>query len=151
MDNKKTLWVVLGIIVVVGIIWAVVSYNNSQNAALVGNTTTTPTPAPTPVATTPSANGNPAYDAALLKYGKNRIQFQENCQALPVAGVFKNGTTIMLDNRASVSHAIKFDSKTYTLGAYDFTTVTLSSSVLPHKIAVDCDKSQNVTTITIEK
>lgn len=149
MDNKKTLWVVLGLVVLVALIWWAVSYNNSRNAGPVDNTGTTPTPTPTPSATTPSAS-NASYNAALLKYGPNRIQFKEDCQALPNKMVLKSGTTIMLDNRASVSHTVKVD-KSYSIPAFGFTTATLSGSVLPLTILVDCGASQNVATITVEK
>lgn len=152
MDNKKTLWVVLGLVVLVGVIWAIVMVSNSNQAQPVidtNTTTKTRTTTPTPAATVPSSS-NLSYNAALLKYGTNRIQFQPDCQAVPDNMVFKNGVTIMLDNRAAVSRVVKLD-KSYTLGAYSFTTATLSSSQLPHKILVDCGKSQNVATITVEK
>ncbi|MDO8669046.1 MAG: hypothetical protein Q7K65_02000 [Candidatus Buchananbacteria bacterium] len=155
MDNKKMVWVALGLVVLAGLVWWLVSSNKSQDPTPVTNTDSTvntpaPTPTPPPVATAPKSN-NANYNADLIKYGTNRIQFQENCQSVPNNMVFKNGTAVMLDNRASIQHVVKIDSKSYTIGAYNYTTITLSNSKLPHTILVDCDKSQNVATILLEK
>jgi hypothetical protein len=147
--NNKNLWIVLGLVALVIIIWAVVMSSNSYNQPSSNTTYNMPAPAPSPVATAPSSS-SAAYTAALLKYGTNRIQFQQACQTVPNAMVVKSGTTIMLDNRASITHTVKLD-RTYVIRADGFTTTTLSGGTLPRKILVDCDKSQNVATITVEK
>jgi hypothetical protein len=149
MKNKR-LWVLLGVVVVVLMVfWIIQSRHHnstsSQNTSA-NSQTNTPTPQPTP----PPSN-NAAYNQALVTYTSRRIQFQQSCQAVPNVVVYKTGTTIMLDNRASISHTIKMDGVSYLIGAYNFRLVTLSNSKLPHMTLIDCDKSQNVATITIEK
>ena len=91
-----------------------------------------------------------AYTEALVKYKDARIQLEKNCQASPDKGTFKNGTNIMIDNRAPVSRTVKVGS-TFTIKAYGFKIVNLSSATLPATWYVDCDTSQNVATILIQK
>ena len=98
-----------------------------------------------------SATVDKTYGQLVNQYVGNRIQFADTCQASPNNMVFKNGTTIMLDNRANVARTIKFNSTAYYLGAYGYKLVTLSYSGLPKTILVDCGSSQNVATITVEK
>ena len=158
--KNKYLWIVGVLVILLAVVVFMVMKNQSaktNSTAYNTETTTSQTPTEdsamtkdTPV--TPAAKSNNiSYNDALKKYGTNRIQIQQSCQAVPNNVVYKNGTTIMLDNRASITHVIKIDSKTYTIKAYDYTTVKLSSSTLPHTVLMDCDKSQNVATILIQK
>jgi len=48
-----------------------------------------------------------AYDEALVKYKDTRIQINSGCQAFPNNVTYKNGTTIMIDNRSNVDHLVK--------------------------------------------
>lgn len=91
------------------------------------------------------------YDQAVTTYKDARIQFSQTCQASPMQPTFKNGTEIMLDNRSSEIKTLAFDSTTYTIPAYGFEIVTLSAMTLPHTVFVDCNTSQNVTSILIQK
>jgi hypothetical protein len=90
------------------------------------------------------------YGEALAIYKNSRIQFDTLCQASPNNFVYKNGTNIMIDNRSPVSRSIKVGS-VYNVEAYGFKIIQLSSIVLPTKWLVDCDNSQNVATITIQR
>jgi len=90
------------------------------------------------------------YAEALVKYKDTRIQLDQNCQATPNVMTFKNNTTIMIDNRSSMARTVKVDS-IYSIKGYDFKIVKLSSATLPFTWYVDCDKSQNVATILIQK
>ncbi|OGI67505.1 hypothetical protein A2823_02060 [Candidatus Nomurabacteria bacterium RIFCSPHIGHO2_01_FULL_41_91] len=91
-----------------------------------------------------------SYANALVKYKDARIQLEKTCQASPDKGTFKNGTNIMIDNRAPVARTVKVGS-VFPIKAYGFKIVNLSSSNLPATWYVDCDKSQNVATILIQK
>ncbi len=92
------------------------------------------------------------YQQALTKYGTARIQLDKNCQATPKASTFKNSANIMLDNRAPSARTIRFGSMgTFTIKAWGFKIVKLSSATLPNAMAVDCDSSQNVTVVTVQK
>jgi len=56
----------------------------------------------------------------------------------------------MIDNRAPVARTVKVGS-TFPIKAYGFKIVNLSSATLPATWYVDCDSSQNVATILIQK
>lgn len=91
-----------------------------------------------------------SYAQALEKYKDARIQLDQNCQATPNIMTFKNNTNIMIDNRASIARTVKVGS-TFSIKGYGFKIVKLSSTTLPATWYVDCDKSQNVATILIQK
>ena len=91
-----------------------------------------------------------SYGQALLKYGSTRIQFNTTCQATPNNVTYKNSTNIMIDNRSAVAHTVKVNS-VYTIPAYGFKIIKLSSAILPVQFLVDCDNSQNVATILLQK
>ena len=91
-----------------------------------------------------------SYQNALAKYKDVRIQLNANCQADPTQMTFKNGTEIMMDNRSPKDRTVKVGS-IYNIKAWGFKIVKLSSATLPATWLVDCDKSQNVATILIQK
>jgi len=90
------------------------------------------------------------YAEALAKYKDYRIQLDERCQASPNNVTYKNGASIMIDNRSPLTRTVKVGS-VYTIKGYGFKIVKLSSSALPAQWLVDCDKSQNVASILIQK
>jgi hypothetical protein len=91
-----------------------------------------------------------SYANALVKYKDTRIQLDKTCQATPNNVTYKNNTTIMVDNRAPVVRTVKIGS-TYSIKAYGFKIIKLSSTTLPMTWLMDCDKSQNVATILLQK
>jgi uncharacterized protein YxeA len=94
-----------------------------------------------------------SYQKALVLYKDKRIQFDKDksvCAATPNHATYKSGTTIMLDNRANEARTIKIGA-TYTVKAYGFKLVKLSSTKLPVTWLVDCDEHQNVATILLQK
>lgn len=162
-EKNKNMWMIAGIVlVVVAIIIFVVMQNNKDNDDLLenennivqeevvveenvaGELDTTPDK---DVATSPAASLS--YEQALIKYKDARLQLDKTCQASPDRMTFKNGTSIMLDNRAPVSRTVKVGS-TYTIKAYGFKIIKLSASTFPTNLLVDCDKSQNVATIIVQ-
>lgn len=85
-----------------------------------------------------------SYNDALKIYANKRIQFDENCVASPNFVTFKEGTKIMLDNRASKARPVYLDGQVYNLQAYGFKIITLTTSAaLPHTIMVDCGTGKN--------
>jgi len=90
------------------------------------------------------------YAQALAKYKDTRIQFNEMCQVIPKNVTYTNNSDIMIDNRASVDRTVKIDS-VYNIKSYSFKIIKLSSETLPMKWLVDCDQSQNVATVSIQK
>lgn len=91
-----------------------------------------------------------SYANALNTYKDRRIQLDEKCQASPTNMTFKNGTTIMIDNRSNTARKLNVNGA-YTVGAYDYITVKLTSNTLPKTILIDCGTSQNVATILLQK
>src|SRR5690606_21630321 len=55
-------------------------------------------------------NQKMSYEEALRVYSTRRIQFDGVCNPTPAMSTYKNGTEIMIDNRASVA-------RTLTLGS----------------------------------
>lgn len=105
--------------------------------------------------TAPSTNtGAPklSYDQAIKIYAGKRLQFDQNCVVNPTSATFKKGTVIMLDNRASVNRTISLGNLKYSVKAYDFALVTLTTTYpLPHTILVDCGTKQNAATINLQQ
>ncbi len=91
-----------------------------------------------------------SYAQALIKYKDARIQLDMDCRANPSNATYKNNSSIMIDNRSDKVRTIKVGS-TFSIKAYGFKIVNLSSATLPATWYVDCDSSQNVATILIQK
>lgn len=85
-----------------------------------------------------------SYTQAVEEYKDRRIQFDETCLVTPNFATFKEGTKIMLDNRANTSMTISLDSQKHILKAYDFKVIALGTpSRLPHTMMIDCGTGQN--------
>lgn len=98
------------------------------------------------------ATPKPSYSDAVNLYKDRRIQFNENCVALPTYATFKKGTTIMLDNRSGAAKSVMLDSTRYSIAPYDFALVTVTtSSPLPHTMLIDCNNGQNNARILIQQ
>lgn len=112
---------------------------------------TTTTKAPVTVGDKPVSL---SYQNALefYKEGK-RLQITGSdtfCQVTPNNVMYKNGTSIMIDNRSPLSHTIKIGT-TYTIEGYGFRIIKLSSTSLPATLVMDCDKQQNIAKILLQK
>lgn len=153
--KNKNLWI--GLVVVLFLVAGFFFWSmNKASAPVVENTApvaeVTPTEDTTPVGTSTSkpAAASISYANALLKYKNARLQLDPTCQASPDKMTFKNGASLMIDNRAPVTRTVKVGT-TFSIKAYSFKIIKLSSSTLPATWYVDCDKSQNVSTILIQK
>lgn len=156
--DKKIAWAVILILSIAAIVW-IVSCNNKNNPkkdALVEETssvvdTANEKPAvANPVSPAPVAS-KLSYSKALAKYGTNRIQFGDMCQATPANVTYKNGTAVMLDNRSSTARSINISGTVYRIAAYDYVVANMYSSSFPKTVLVDCGTQQNVATILIQK
>jgi hypothetical protein len=115
-----------------------------EDAEIVGELDTT---GDVEVATSPAVSLS--YAQALIDYKGARLQLDKTCQASPNNMTFKNGASMMLDNRSPVTRTVKVGS-TYTIKPYGFRIIKLSSSTVPVTYLVDCDQSQNVSTILLQ-
>jgi len=165
-NNNLWTWVIIILIIIVGsILWFLMKSNGSSYATNPNVPANTPVVAP---ATTPSAPPSAedttvgsidagtavslSYTDALVTYANARLQLDTNCQALasPAGLVFRNNSLLMVDNRAPVTRTIHLGS-VFTIKPYSFKIIKLYSAKLPATWLVDCDSSQNVATVLIEK
>ena len=151
--NKNTILVIIGLAVIVLVAMAVIKNNkkvvepvvvNDQAVEQVNEDVATGA-----VVIKPTKNSI-SYQQALIKYKDHRIQLGQDCQATPTKITYKNGTSIMIDNRSNTARTVKVGSS-YTIPAWSFKVVNLTSSTLPATWLVDCGKQQNVATILIQK
>jgi hypothetical protein len=113
------------------------------NEQVTGESTSTATSSGSQVKVPAPVEKKLTYEQALLIYADKRFQFDSLCQASPAQRVIKNNTEIMLDNRANVVRPIYVDGTRYSLAAYGFKIVKLSSNNLPHTTIIDCGTGKN--------
>ncbi len=150
-SNKKVIVELAVVLILVGFgLWTLNKNPSSPSDSNVNanQTVTEDTSSGSVNATNPTASIS--YQNALVQYKDARIQLDKNCQATPNNMTFKNGTNIMIDNRSEKIRTIKVGS-VFSIKPYGFKIVRLSSSTLPATWYVDCDKSQNVATLIIQK
>lgn len=127
---------------------------DSQNEAI-----TSPTPAPSSKVikrtTAKPAGGSSGqampYSQLVAEYADKRIQFDERCQAIPGNPTYKNGTSVMFDNRSGDARYIKIGDATYLFGGYDYKILTLSSPTLPKTLSMNCGAAINIGGILLQK
>ena len=143
MKNNKNALLFLGIMaVLIAVIFIFRGFSTTDEAATTDQSGVTET-------TKPAAK-IPTYNQALVLYKDKRIQLDTTCQASPNVLTFKNNTKIMIDNRSPKTRIVKVGS-TMNINPWGFKIVTLYSANLPATWYVDCDGSQNVATILIQK
>lgn len=154
-DNHKNLWLALGaaLVVLVLLFWWI--QKSPGGGFSFGGNSAEEEVVPTEDISEGSVNKTvPAaalsYQQALVKYKDARIQLDKTCQAIPNNVTYKNGASIMLDNRSGVARTVKLGS-TFSIKAWGFKIVKLSAATVPATWLMDCDKSQNVATVLIQK
>ena len=154
MSKDKKIFIELGVVLILVIFGFLLLTKNSA-PVVTDNTANNQQVIPTEDLSVGSINvGAPAasiaYADALIKYKDARLQLDVNCQASPDKMTFKNNALMMVDNRAPVARTVHLGA-VFPIKAYGFKIVKLSSTTLPVTWKVDCDSSQNVSTILIEK
>lgn len=147
------LWVV--IVVAALVVWGLWSFGGKGlfQPGTVTESELTPLSTPVPAAGqesvfTPSQIQN--YSDMVMQFGEKRIQFDERCQMTPADVTFKNGTTIMLDNRSGTAKTIRIGGQIYSFQPYGYRILTLSSPTLPNSLTISCDNSPNVGRILLQ-
>lgn len=158
MENKRLWYVVIAVAILV--VLAVLLRGTGEWSGSQSQSTATPTVSPSVSASaTPSVSPKttikpvPApssYGEAVKQYETRRIQFDMYCQANPVNNTYKNGTSIMLDNRSGDARIITVGGVQYRLDGYGWKIITLSSKTLPATLAVDCGAGRNVSKILLQ-
>lgn len=90
------------------------------------------------------------YNEAVAFFKDQRIQLGVDCQANPNMPAFKAGSSIMVDNRSGNTRTVKVGTM-YNIKPWDYVVVKLDVPSIPDTWYVDCDQSQNVATILIQK
>lgn len=151
--NKKVLaWVVVGILIVVGAILVFAK----KNTAPIDTSDMSQVVEPESIEDTTTGSQNVptapklSYGDAVVKYADRRIQLDKACQAHPNNVTYKNGTSIMIDNRSPQSVKVRLGG-TFTVSPYSFKIVKLGGTTFPTTYLLDCGISQNVATILVQK
>ena len=114
MKDKYYVYIGVGLLVVVLIIYGIYRhYNNTpQPVSITTTTTQTATTTPTPVPSV-TYGGKLSYGKAILTY-KNRFQFV-GCRGTPGVISVRAGSPVMLDNRSTTTATIKADGSTFII------------------------------------
>src|SRR3989344_2573050 len=117
----------------------------------------TSSPSSSPAAKAPAKKGVAASPAPARPYGDlvkeyegRRIQFDQRCQVVPNNATYKNGSSVMLDNRSSNPVTVKVGTTSYSLMGYGYQVINLSSTSLPKELAVSCGSAGNVGKILLQ-
>ena len=153
METKNTnVWIGVGVVLLIIIgLWYMKSTPDVMDQQLAGDesieSVEDTSPAGTDIVVPPASL---SYTQAMAKYKDVRIQLDKDCRPSRTNETYKNNTSVMIDNRSSEARTIKLGS-TFGIKAWGFRIVKLSSSNLPATWYLDCDGSQNVATILIQK
>lgn len=162
---KNILLILIFVTVVVVLLWGWPGFLNKKttNSNQVSTTTNqtnnsknqnkNQSVAPTNKSSISVASQSVSYTDAMNTYGASgrRIQFDQNCFANPTKINIKKGTYIMLDNRSDQVRPIYLDNAKYTLDAYSFKIVKITTTApLPHTMRVDCGTGKNNAQIVIQ-
>ena len=155
MNKRKSIWIIVFILAVVVAVLMLMN-KRDEYASIQPTTTPTPTPAITKtvskkMVTSGTAQQTQAYSEVVKQYVGRQIQFDVNCQAIPTQTTFKNGTAVMFDNRSGDARTIKIGDVSYSFSGYGYKILTLSSSVLPKTLSLNCGSAINVGSILIQK
>lgn len=97
---------------------------------------------PTPVPKT--------YTELVKEYVDRRIQFDQNCQMSPNSVTYKNGVSMMLDNRSAETKKITVGGTNYSIGGYGYKIITLSSKNLPNELWFNCNSATNIGRVLLQ-
>lgn len=152
MLKNKPFWIVIVILVIVSF-WFMIK--NREEAMEMASPSPTPTPTPVPRVQTPPRTGTAqqtkVYSELVKEYNGRRIQFDVNCQAVPTETTFKNGTSVMFDNRSGDARTFKVGATSFTLAGYGYRIMTLTSGTLPVTFSLSCGSAINVGKILLQK
>ena len=87
------------------------------------------------------------YEKSLIQFEDKRIQFGQNCNAIPNRSVFNQGEKIMIDNRSSEMKGIKIGDQNILIQAYDFSIINLYQK---GEFGVNCGLLKNTATIIVQ-
>ena len=151
--NKWLLLVVVVLVVALGY-WLM-----GKNGGLPLGDSAYPTSSPSssPVAKAPAKKAaapvptlSKPYGDLVKEYEGRRIQFDSRCQVVPNSATYKNGSSVMLDNRSSNPITVKVGTTSYSLMGYGYQVINLSSTSLPKELTVSCGSAGDVGKILLQ-
>ncbi len=152
MLKNKYFWIVV-VVLLIALAW-LMSGNYTEVAGPTPSPTSSPTLAPKPkVQATPksgTAQQTKLYSELVEEYVGRHIQFDINCQAIPVETTYKSGTSVLFDNRSGDARTIKIGGIAYTLAGYGYQIVTLASKALPSTLSLNCGSAVNVGKVLLQ-
>lgn len=166
MNNNKssnTVWGVIIAIIVIGLIIFFVARSKNQTAVAPADQSQATDSSALDASTTASEDTSAgsvhastaatiSYNDALALYQGKRVQFNTMCQADPSTATFTNDTTLMLDNRSATTANLHLGFMgNVSIKPWGFKIVQFSSATLPRAIVIDCNQSQNVASISLQK
>jgi hypothetical protein len=101
-----------------------------------------------PASTTPVVVDARGYTELILAYQGKTLQFGSMCQVRTHDQAYKLGSEILLDNRNVSPVSIKIGQDVYGLDSYGHKVISLNTSGV---FMVDCNDSQNVATLSVQK
>jgi len=152
---KKNQWLLLIVVVLVAVLGYWLMGGGGKLAGdFFASPTASPSPSPTAKAykpgSSPVATPSKSYSDLVKEYEGRIIQFGDRCQVTPLNPTYKNGTSIMLDNRSSEARTVKVGDKSYNLQGYGYWIINLSSSSLPKELSINCGAALNVGKILLQ-
>src|SRR3989344_1960704 len=163
---KKTyVWVIVAIVVIL----VIVALSSGRSETPVQQSTSpTTTPLATestspsisvsraPAAPTPKPAGtgsSKTYSQLVDEYAGRHIQFDMYCQAKPSNVTYKNGVSLLFDNRSGDPRTITIGGVQYSFPGYGYRIITLSrpASQLPATLSLACGASVNVGSVLLQK
>ncbi|MEX2090663.1 MAG: hypothetical protein WD989_00835 [Candidatus Paceibacterota bacterium] len=153
---KKNQWLLLLVVALVAALgyWLMVKGDKLSDlgSSATPSVSVGPTKAPAKVGATasPVAGSTKSYTELVKEYDGRRIQFNQDCAAIPNYITYKNGTSIMIDNRSGDARIVKVGSNSYSLQGYGYRIITLSSNSLPQELFLDCGSAVNVGKILLQ-
>ncbi len=150
--DKRT-WVLIGVFVVVAVVGIALIRNMDRMAEkkqqeLSNQQGQTSGVAPSKGGT---ATQTQTYTKLVTQYKDRRIQFDAMCQAKPNNVTYKNGTSVMFDNRSGDARIITIGGVKYSFPGYGYKILTLSSPILPKTLLLSCGAAVNVGQILLQK
>ena len=106
--------------------------------------------APAKKSAAPVPTPSKPYGDLVKEYEGRRIQFDSRCQVVPNNATYKNGSSVMLDNRSNNPVTVKVGNTSYSLMGYGYQVINLSSTSLPKELTVSCGSAGDVGKILLQ-
>lgn len=160
INPKYSIWILVVLGVVALLLWGYYAQikiaepvSSTEEVVTIASTSTPKTSTSTAPKKTQTSTAKPttlSYEQLVNKYVNQRIQFDAACHANPASLNLRNGSDLMLDNRAPSANTVYVDDVKYALPGYGYKIITLSNKSLPYVVRVDCGSGKNNAEIRLQ-